>query len=531
MQSEPPMSARSELGDTDAIAAADAEPAEAADRVRKALVIAAAGLATILVVGFVALLIATRVFVAGGRIAPNVAVAGLDLAGMSRDEALDALRAQWVPTLPAAVKVPSPGGEWEADRDELGVSLRLEEAADQAVAVGRQGGLFTQLGARLRLARQPVQIPVAVDIDEDTLEDAVGGLADIVDCEPVDADISVAGDDVEIVPGQVGCTLDIEGTMRAVHSALADPAAREVAAVVTTEEPAVTAEDLAHIEVVLGRYSTPYNPGRVDRSHNLRLAVGKLNETVIRPGEEFSFNQTVGERVVEDGYREAPIFINGEIKPSMGGGICQIASTTYNAVLLANLDVLERHHHSRPVDYVPTGRDATVYWSQYDLKFRNSLDHPILLLAEVGSSTVTIRFLGSREDDADVEITREGLTRISHGVKEVDDPELDEGEEEVEKKGRDGWRVTVYRKATRDGRVVRDERLHTDYYSPQTKVVHVGTRPPEDAEEGAEGPETPGDEQAPPADTPAPDQPESTTPPLAPGAVPVPPVPGGPAGG
>lgn len=485
MDSESPMTTQSELDNTKTLPVAGAGRAMSSARLRRGMIIAAIALATMLVMGFIVLVVATKAFVASDRIAPGVTIAGVDVSGMTRDEALNTLRTRWVPALPDSVTVTFPGGEWKADRDELGVSLRLEPAVAAALRVGREGGLLAQMAARL--SPTPTDISVEVTIDEDTLEDAVGGLAEIVDRDPVDADITVVGDQVKIIPGEVGRSLDVEATMQAIREALVDPTASKVAAVVATRKPSVTAEDLAHIEVVLGEYSTPYNPNRRDRTHNLKLAAAKLNETVLQPGEEFSFNETVGERAVEAGWREAPIFINGEVRPSTGGGICQIASTTYNAALLANLDMIERHHHSRPVDYVPIGRDATVYWGQYDLRFRNNLKHPILLLATVGPSQVTIRVLGSREDDADVEITRVGLTRVPYDTKEIEDPELEEGKREVEKKGRDGWRVTVYRKATRNGEVIRDEKLHTDYYPPQTEIVRVGTKPRElPPEEGTE---------------------------------------------
>lgn len=504
MQSDSQMTVQSELGNTDTLAVLEAPTAR--DRARRVLTIGGVAVVTIVVVGFLALALATRAFVASGRIAPGVTIAGFEVEGMTADEALEALETQWVPTLPEAVKVTFPEGDWEAHRAELGVSLQLEDAVAAAVRVGREGGLLAQMRARLHRSRQMAAIPVAVAIDDATLEDAVGGLSDVVDREPVDADIRLAGGEVEVIPGVVGRTLNVEATMAAIREALADPAATEVAAVVETREPAVTAEDLSHIEVVLGSYSTPYNAGRADRTHNLRLAVGKINETVLHPGEEFSFNRIVGERGIEAGYREAPIFVDGEVRPSTGGGICQIATTTYNAALLANLTMVERHHHSRPVDYAPTGRDATVYWGQYDLRFRNSLQHPILILASVGSSEVTVSVLGSRADDAQVEITREGLTRVPHDTKEQPDPELEKGKREVEKPGRDGWRVTVYRKATRGGEVIRQETLHTDYYAPQTEIVRVGTKPP-----------------APPP-TPGAGQPTPAKPPVAPGAVPVPPA-------
>ncbi len=476
------MTTQSDPGKTDTMAAADAEDGSPRNRTRLILIVAAAALATILVVGAIALAIATSSWVESGEIAPNVTIAGVDVSGMTREEAVAALRTKWLPSLPESVALTFPGGEWEARRQELGVRFKLDVAVQKAVRVGREGGLVDQIKARLASGRRATNIEVPVEINHETLDEAIGGLAEVVDRDPVDADYTVKGQEVEVIPGVVGRRLDVQATFEAVKDALSDPQAKTVEAVVETTRPAVTAEDLSHIEIVLAEYSTPYRTWQTDRTHNLKLAAEKLNEHVVHPGEEFSFNDVVGERLARDGYRAAPIFINGDVEPSTGGGICQIASTLYNVLLLANVDMIERHHHSRPVDYVPTGRDATVYWGVYDVKFKNSLAHPVLLLTDVSDGKVTFKMLGSREDDADVEIIREGLSRISHDRKEIEDPELPEGEKEVEEEGRDGWRVTVYRKATRDGEVVRDEKLHTDYYRPQKRVVHIGTKSPEDGE-------------------------------------------------
>ncbi len=505
------MTAQSDLGKTDAMAAAEREDGHTAGGRRKLiLIVTAAALATILVAGAIALAITTASWVRSGEIAQNVTIAGIDAGGMTSEQAVATLRDRWVPSLPDTVSITFPGGEWEAQRDELGVHFKLDVAAQKAVRLGREGGLLDQMRARLSSRRGVVDVDVPVEFDENTLDAAIGGLAATVDRDPVDADIKVSGSEVEVVPGVVGRQLDIDATMDAVKSALTDPGAESVEAVVETEEPSVTAEDLSHIEVVLASYSTPYKTHQTDRTHNLKLAAARLNEVVLHPGEQFSFNGIVGERLAKDGYRQAPIFINGEVEPSLAGGICQIASTMYNVALLANMDMVTRHKHSRPVDYVPTGRDATVYWGVYDLKFKNSLKHPVLLLTSVDGGEVTFKMLGSREDKAEVEIIREGLSRIPHGEKEIEDPELEEGEKEEEKEGRDGWRVTVYRKATRDGKLIRDERLHTDVYAAQTRVVRVGTKPPEDEEVAEDDAEVSQDAGAPAdADADAP----STTPP------------------
>ncbi|HCA46436.1 MAG TPA: hypothetical protein DEP45_03460 [Armatimonadetes bacterium] len=480
------MTVQSDLGKTDALSAVEVAEPSSHGRVKLIALKVAVALVTILLIGTVTLAIATNSWVKSGRIAPKVTIGGLAVGGMTADEAVAALNDQWLTSLPQTLSITFPEGQWEAEREELGAQYKLEVAAQQAVRVGREGGLLDQMKARLNSRRQ-VNVTVPMDIDEEMLADAMAELAEMVNRDPVDADIEVSGTKVDVIPGVAGRRLDGEATGEAVTAALADPASTTVEAVVQTVEPAVTAEDLSHIEVVLAEYSTKYRAHQTDRTHNLGIAAGKLNEHVLHPGETFSFNGVVGQRLATDGYREAPIFIGGEVEPSLAGGICQIASTLYNVALLANLDMVERHHHSRPVDYVPTGRDATVYWGVYDLKFRNPFKHPILLLADVGGGYVTFKILGSADDNAEVEIPREGLTRIGRETKEIKDPELEEGKREVEKEGRDGWRVTVYRKATRDGKLIRDEKLHTDVYAAQAQVIRVGAKPPEKPEEGAAG--------------------------------------------
>lgn len=143
-------------------------------------------------------------------------------------------------------------------------------------------------------------------------------------------------------------------------------------------------------EKLIGRYVTYYNPGNVNRSHNIALAAEAIDSTVVFPGETFSFNRTVGQRTVARGYREAPVIVRGELSEGVGGGICQVSSTLYNAVDNAGLQIVERYAHSRNVAYVPPGRDATVSWYGPDFAFRNSLDQPVLIRAHAACGTMRV---------------------------------------------------------------------------------------------------------------------------------------------
>ncbi len=487
------MTSETDVSQTDAIEAISPVKSGRRGGAARVIIIVAAAVVGLAVLGGGVLAVADRSFVGSGKIARNVTIQGVIVQGMTAEEAARAVNSQWASTLPDKIAITFPGdttdalGEWISSPEEIGVTPAIDEAVDKALMFGRAGGLPTRLISRLHTMRAAVDVPVRRDVDEELLGAAIEGLVEVVDREPEDADITVKGEDVDVVPGKVGRALDVAATLRQLTRTLEDPTANSVEAVVETTVPNVTAEDLADIEVVLGQFTTKFNPGSRDRTHNLRLAAEALNETVIKPGETLSLNTRIGERLTERGYRPAPIFLEGEVKPSTGGGVCQIATTTYNAALLTNLDIIERHHHSRPVHYAPTGQDATVYWGQYDFRFKNNLTHALLLLVDMGENTLTMKFLGSREDDYDVEITRTGLSRIGFGTKEQPDPELEEGKREVEKEGRSGWSVNVFRKVTRDGEVVREEKLHSDHYGAQTKIVRVGTKPPEEVpEDGAE---------------------------------------------
>lgn len=141
---------------------------------------------------------------------------------------------------------------------------------------------------------------------------------------------------------------------------------------------------------LLGSYYTALINSPAGRTNNIRLSAGNINGTILEPGAVFSFNRTVGRRTIEAGYKEAPIFVGQEIENEVGGGICQTATTMYNAALESGMQVIERHTHSMPVKYAPPGRDATVYWGVADLKFKNTLDRPVQILAEVYGSYVLI---------------------------------------------------------------------------------------------------------------------------------------------
>jgi vancomycin resistance protein YoaR len=187
---------------------------------------------------------------------------------------------------------------------------------------------------------------------------------------------------------------------------------------------------------VLGRFTTRFDTKQTKRAHNVRLAARKVDGVVIPPGGVFSLNKTVGERKHGTGFLTAPVFEDGKRVPGIGGGVSQVTGTVFNAALLAGLDIVEYHYHSRPVAYIPTGRDATVAWNLLDLRFRNNTKAPILVRCKAQGSRLTTTIYGAKAPGKTV--------RLSVVKKQV---------------GKRHVVATLYRVTKKKGKVVSKERI------------------------------------------------------------------------
>ena len=226
---------------------------------------------------------------------------------------------------------------------------------------------------------------------------------------------------------------------------------------------------------VISEYSTKYDASNTNRSQNLALAAEKINGTVLMPGEEFSYNQVVGKRTVEAGYKNAKIYSNGQVVDGLGGGICQISSTLYNAVLLADLEVTERRNHYFKTSYVPAGRDATVVWGSIDFKFVNTRTYPIKIEAKVSNGIAEFKIHGIKEDEEyDIKVLPVVTQTIPYSTQEVIDATLPSGTRKVKQSGSSGCKVTTYIEKSLNGKVVSKEAISSDTYRALTQIVNVG---------------------------------------------------------
>lgn len=223
---------------------------------------------------------------------------------------------------------------------------------------------------------------------------------------------------------------------------------------------------------LLSTYTTYYDASNINRDNNLVLAAKKLNNTIVNPGETFSYNQTVGKRTIENGFKEAKAYAGGKVVLDVGGGICQLSSTLYNSVLLANLEVTDRHNHYFKTSYVPEGRDATVSWGALDFKFKNNRKYPIKIETDVGDGVATINIYGIKQEDDYTVVIESNVTNIIASQTEYQkNNSLEKGEEVIIQKGENGCTSETYKSLLKNGITVSKTLISTDTYNALPTII------------------------------------------------------------
>ena len=244
-------------------------------------------------------------------------------------------------------------------------------------------------------------------------------------------------------------------------------------------KPEITINDIGTeaFPDMLSTFTTKYDRTNINRTTNLQLAINKINGVVLMPDEEFSYNKIVGERTIAAGYKDAKIYSNGEVVDGLGGGICQISSTLYNTVLLANLEITERRNHQFITSYLPAGRDATVVYGSQDFKFKNNRKYPVKIEATLNSGIAKISLYGVKEEnDYTVTFETKTISAIPYKTKYIEDNSLEEGVEKIQQKGTNGLVTETYKILSLNGAVVSKTLLSKDTYNAMQRVVVKGTK-------------------------------------------------------
>jgi vancomycin resistance protein YoaR len=309
-------------------------------------------------------------------------------------------------------------------------------------------------------------------------EKFVAQLARRIRREPADALFRVTPNGkIAVVPSKTGLRLDRPATMHALSVAAFSATERTAKLVVRVDEPQRTTGEAAGMGItgVVASYTTTYG-GTPGRLHNVQLVSELIDSTLVAPGATFSFNDTTGERSADRGFQEAPVIINGELENGLGGGVCQVSTTVFNAVYDAGLRIDRRTNHQLYISHYPLGRDATVNYPDIDLVFTNDTEAWLLLRTFVGSGSLTVNLYGTPVERR-VETTVAPLTKTGPvPVDKVLDPTLAQGKRKIEEIGVPPRETSVRREVyDAQGLLLYDDTWHSTYDAEPT-IVRVGTK-------------------------------------------------------
>ncbi|MDR7386160.1 MAG: VanW family protein [Armatimonadota bacterium] len=409
-----------------------------------------------------------------GRILPGVWVGGLPAGGLRPGELEARLRRAAREQLDRELVVRAGPHRWRVRTRDAGLRVDVGAAVRRAYQLGRHPNPVERARERWRLWTGPVTVEVPWRVDHGQVRAFVRRVSRTVHVPPKEGRLVVVSGRVEVVPGEVGAALDEAQAEHALRSALLS-FSREAQLSVKVLQPLWTAGRLRALGISdrVASFSTRVSPDP-DRTHNIALAASRLRGVLLPTGSELSFNEVVGPRTKEAGFREAPVLVEDELVPGDGGGVCQVSSTLFNAALLADLVVTRRANHTQPVPYVPLGRDATVVHGSLDLRVRND-GPPVLLWSELAGDRLVVSIYGRPQPGRRIRVLVERVEVIPppRGAVVRPDAQLRPGEVRV-LPARPGYRATTVREVWEAGVLVRREVVARSVYRPVARTVKVG---------------------------------------------------------
>lgn len=409
---------------------------------------------------------------------PNVVVEDMDLTGKTKEEAIKILSNKYGNlALNSKINIKTPNRTYTINYSGLNAKYNITEAVNEAYTYGKNLNIISKYKIISKSERK--QYDLKFSYNQKPVNDTIQAIKKDINQKPKDASVKLENGNFNVISGIKGAELDEAKLKKDILAKLDSKASGEIniEAPIKVLEPKVSAEALKSINTKIGSFSTNYATSSQARATNIYVATKNVNGTLIMPGDTFSFNEVVGERTKARGYQEAPVIVNQKLESGLGGGICQVSSTLYNAILQANIKTTERAHHTFPSHYVEKGLDATVDWGNIDLKFKNTFDYPIYI--EAGTSNKNVYFdIYSNEKlkQRTYKISSEVYSTIEPTTKYIDDPTLPAGTEEVVRSSHTGYKVKVYRDIYENGKFIKREIVSNDYYVAINGLIKRGTK-------------------------------------------------------
>lgn len=414
------------------------------------------------------------------KVCDNIYIGPVNVSGMTEKEVVEALEKHLEKD--RDVQVTMKVGKKEADTtlEELGIDYKnIKKTAARAVTYGNKGSLWVRYRKIRKLSKEKLVLSEDITLDQEKAAAVIKKKAVPFAEHAVDAAIEKTTGGFDIQKEKEGKTVDTKKSIAKLIKYLnGDWKHKDFSMKMTQkkEHPSVKSEDLAKIKDELGTFATDAGGG--ERWKNLKTGVDKINGTVLMPGEEASVHDLTAPYDAEHGYAAAGSYENGQVVETYGGGICQVSTTLYNALLFSEVEIVKRYPHSMVVAYIDPSRDAAIAGDTKDLKFKNNYDDPIYIAGEIDDQnrlTFTIYGKDTREKGRSVEFESETISTEEYGTTYKEDSEAPIGSMESSGSPHTGKEARLWKIVYKDGKEVSRDVINNSSYNKSDRIVKVGT--------------------------------------------------------
>ncbi|TGE34024.1 VanW family protein [Desulfosporosinus sp. Sb-LF] len=409
-------------------------------------------------------------------IVEGVSISGINVGDLSLEQAKIAIDKETQRLMNQSVKLNVGQKSPEIRLEDLGLTVTSDLALQEAYDISRKGSFRNKVVTKMAAAKG-MNFDLSQKWDDKKLKEKLNQTLNEFVKPAVDASFDVTNQNTMTIKSEhVGSVFDSEALSSQIKAINIYKPASEIKVEFKEQLPNLTAVQLEDQKItgLLASYTTRFDPSQIARSENVRIAAKALDMAVVKPGDTLSFNQIVGERTVDGGYKDAYIIVNGQFVPGLAGGICQVSSTLYNTGLLANLAVTQRSNHDLAISYVPLGQDATVAYPDLDLKFNNNTGGYLLVRSKSSANSVTIELYGKVKPGQEVFITNTTESIIPAEEQRLVDETLTHGVSIVKQHGQPGSIVKSIRTVKMNGKVVSSEPLKQSIYKALPTIIAVG---------------------------------------------------------
>lgn len=408
------------------------------------------------------------------KIYNNVFIEEIDVSNLTKEEAKN--KVEDIIIKNKILNLSHEGQVYTLNLKEVGIIHYIDKSIEEAYKIGRTNDMVSNLKTKidLKIGNKKI-VNLKCSYDDKKVDDYINYISSELNRNPIDATIKVENKILTYSKEECGKRVNSKKLKEYIVNHIEKRSSLEIDIPIIEIKPENLYDELSKIDTVLGTYETYFNPDVTNRVNNIRIASNATSNIILKKSNEFSFNYYVGNKNKNEKFKKAPVIINGKLEEGLGGGICQVSSTIYNAALYSGLEIISVRNHSIPSSYISKGRDATVTTGNIDLKFRNNYETPVFIHNEIYKDKIVSTIYGNKENKKDIEVVTEIVKSIPNKIKVEYSNELYKGEHKVSQEGKMGYKVNTFRVYEENGQTNK-EFIGESYYPPVDKIITYGTK-------------------------------------------------------